>query len=318
MNRRQFIQQAAAAVAVTNLIPSTRAEDKADMIPIVDTHQHLWDLKKFTLPWLKEAAHLDKTFVMSDYLKATEGLNVVETVYMEVDVAPEQQRAEADYVLNLCRTPGNPMVAAVIGGHPASPGFAKYATSFKDVKEVKGLRQVIHGGGTPAGYCLGKDFLKGVQLLGDLGKTFDICIRPDELADAAKLIEACPGTRFILDHCGNGDVRSKNLNLTKWKKGMAEVATKKNVVCKVSGIVVNAEPDKWKPEDLAPIINYTLDTFGPDRVLFGGDWPVCTKASTFKQWVDALKMIVKDRKPEDQLKLFHDNAVKFYGLPAKK
>ncbi len=316
MNRREFIQQAAATVAVTSLTPSTRAEDKANMIPIVDTHQHLWDLKKFTLPWLKDAGSLNKSFVMSDYLKETEGLNVVETVYMEVDVEPSQQQAEADYVLKLCRTPGNPMVAAVISGHPAAPTFAKYATSFKDVKEVKGMRQVIHADSTPAGYCLAKEFIKGVQLLGDLGKSFDICIRPGELADAAKLIETCPGTRFILDHCGNGDVRSKDL--TAWKKGMADVAKNKNVVCKVSGIVVNAEPGKWKPEDLAPIINYTLDTFGPDRVMFGGDWPVCTKAATFKQWVDALKTIVKDRKAEDQLKLFHDNAVKFYGLPTKK
>src|SRR5262249_22052278 len=121
------------------------------------------------------------------------------------------------------------------------------------------------------------------------------------------------GTRFILDHCGNGDVRSKDL--TQWKKDLAEVAKRKDCVCKVSGIVVNAEPGKWTAADLAPVVTPTLEGFGPDRVLFGGDWPVCTRAATFKQWVEALKAIVKDRPAEEQRKLFHDNAVRFYGLP---
>jgi L-fuconolactonase len=86
------------------------------------------------------------------------------------------------------------------------------------------------------------------------------------------------------------------------------------VVCKVSGIVVNATPGKWTADDLAPVVTHTLSVFGPDRVMFGGDWPVCTKAATFKQWVEALKTIVKDRPAAEQRKLFHDNALVCYGL----
>jgi L-fuconolactonase len=283
-----------------------------DTIPIVDTHQHLWDLTKFKLPWLENGSHLDRSFVMSDYLQATHGLHVVKTVYMEVDVAAEQQPAEAEYVIDLCKRADNPMVAAVISGRPASDGFAKYLAAYKTSAYVKGVRQVLHVPGTPAGYCLDKKFIAGVQLLGDHGKSFDLCMRPTDLLDAAKLIDACPGTRFILDHCGNGDVQAKDL--TQWKKDIAEVAKRNNVVCKVSGIVVNATPEKWTADDLAPVIKHTLSVFGPDRVMFGGDWPVCTKAATYKTWVEALKTIVKDRPAAEQRKLFHDNAVAFYGL----
>jgi predicted TIM-barrel fold metal-dependent hydrolase len=231
---------------------------------------------------------------------------------MEVDVAVEQQPAEADYVIDLCKRADNPMAAAVISGRPASDGFAKYLEPYKNSAYIKGVRQVLHGEGTPAGYCLDKKFIAGVKLLGDLGRSFDLCMRPTELLDAAKLIDACPGTRFILDHCGNGDVQAKDL--TQWKKDIGEVAKRNNVVCKVSGIVVNATPDKWTADDLAPVVKHTLSVFGPDRVMFGGDWPVCTKAATYKQWVEALKTIVKDRPATEQRKLFHDNAVAFYGL----
>jgi len=78
--------------------------------------------------------------------------------------------------------------------------------------------------------------------------------------------------------------------------------------------VAGARPNKWTADDLAPFVNHVLDSFGPDRVMFGGDWPVCTQVATYKQWLDALKMIVKNRSEEQQKKLFHDNAMRVYGL----
>ena len=137
-------------------------------------------------------------------------------------------------------------------------------------------------------------------------------MRPDELGDAAKLIDACPDTAFILDHCGNASVRAKDLS--GWKADIGRIAERKNVVCKVSGIVASAAPDPWTADDLAPIVNHVLDRFGPDRVVFGGDWPVCTLAATYRQWVEALRRIVAGRPVADQKKLFHDNAIRVYRL----
>jgi len=142
---------------------------------------------------------------------------------------------------------------------------------------------------------------------------YDLCMRPGELPDAVKLIDQCKDVRFVLDHLGNPDLKKHE----KWKKDVAAVAKRKNVVCKVSGVVASATPGKWKADDLAPVINHVLSEFGPDRVMFGGDWPVCLLAATYEQWVTALKQIVSERKEAEQRKLFHDNALKFYELKAK-
>ena len=283
-------------------------------LAIIDTHQHLWDLKTFKLPWIKEGAPLARSYLMSDYFKATEGLNIVKTIYMEVDLDPAQQQAEAEFVIETCMQADNPMVAGVISGRPALDGFAKYISQFKNSAYIKGVRQVLHNEGIPAGTCLDDKFIRGIRLLGEMDKSFDICLRPGELPDVAKLIDACPDTRFILDHCGNAKVPEKDR--TQWKKDLAAVARRKNVVCKVSGIVASAEKGKWKAEDLAPIVNHVLDSFGPDRVMFGGDWPVCTLGATYREWLVALQSIVKERKREERMKLFHDNAVRVYNLPA--
>ena len=129
--RREFLKQSAVVVAAAWASGVQAGPKEVPMLSIVDTHQHLWDLTKFKLPWLKDAPPaFNKSHVMSDYLDATRGLNVVQSVYMEVDVDESQHTAEAQYVCGLCKQADNPMVAAVIGGRPASADFAKYVAQF--------------------------------------------------------------------------------------------------------------------------------------------------------------------------------------------
>lgn len=327
--RRDFLKQAAVTSAGMlaaghvaqlpfNSISDARGLNvNLDDLPIVDTHQHLWDLTKFELPWTKgkDVASLAKSFVTADYLAAIKGLNVVKAVYMEVDVTPSQQSKEADYVIDICQRGDTPMVAAVISGRPNSAEFKPYITKYAGSKYIKGVRQVLHSEVTPAGYCLDPKFVQGIKLLGELGLSFDLCMREAELLDGVKLVDQCPKTRFIVDHCGNMGVQSTDETArAKWKKGMLEFAQRPNVVCKISGVVASAKPGTWTPNDLAPIVNFSMETFGPDRIMFGGDWPVCTLAATYKQWVDALKTITAKMPEPNRKKLFHDNAVKFYGL----
>jgi predicted TIM-barrel fold metal-dependent hydrolase len=98
---------------------------------------------------------------------------------------------------------------------------------------------------------------------------------------------------------------------------MAALASRKNVICKISGVVARV-PKDWSAEDLAPIVNYCLDEFGPDRVVFGGDWPVCLQGATLRQWIDALREIVSVRPLADQRKLWSENARRFYTLDAAR
>ena len=297
-------------------VKSASAFAKAPELAIIDTHQHLWDLSKQTLPWLEAGSKLNHNALPTDYRKATEGLNVTRAIYMEVDVTPAQQVEEAESVLELIRSRKTPTVAAVISGRPSSEAFSKYLAGFKDAPAIKGVRQVLHSPKTPSGYCLDPAFIRGIQALGKAGLMFDLCMRATELRDGAKLIDACPDTVFILDHCGNADVRSKDLSA--WRREIAEVAKRRRVVCKVSGIVASTQGMPWTADDLAPIVNHVLDTFGPDRVMFGGDWPVCTLGATYRQWVEALKTIVRDRPEKDQRKLFHENAERVYRLGPEK
>jgi L-fuconolactonase len=265
--RRQFLQGTASLTVAAGLPGPSGAEAEAEAdepatVPIVDTHQHLWDLARFQLPWLKNAPKLDRSFLMDDYRQATEGLHVVKSIYMEVDLEPSQQAAEADYVLDVVRRGGSPMVAAVISGRPASEGFAAYISRYQDQPAIKGVRQVLHGAGTPPGHCLDPRFIDGIRRLGKLGLSFDLCMRAAELGDAGKLVDACPETAFVLDHCGNASVRAKDLS--GWKADIGRLAERKNVVCcKVSGIVASAAPGPWTAGDLAPIVNHVLDRFAP-------------------------------------------------------
>jgi len=329
-NRREFLKQTSSllgAGAVASVVPysgtsagaaeskAAEVEDKA--VPVVDTHHHLWDLRKLHLPWLKNEAvqPINRSYLMADYLRATQGLNVVKTVYMEVNVHPSQQAKEADYVIELCRRNDNPMVAAVIGGFPQEKTFKSYISKYAQNKYIRGVRTVLHDADRPKGLCLQPRFIENIKLLGKLGLSFDLCMRADEILDGVRLAEKCPQTRFVIDHCGNMSVTSKDKKLrSAWKQGIKAAAGLENTVCKISGIVVTTEKGNWKPFDLAPNMNFCMETFGEDRAYFGGDWPVCTLKATFVQWLDALKSIVRDRSLEFKRKLFHDNAVKFYSL----
>lgn len=324
-SRRDFLRRTGLAAAlgstVTAAVRKAAAAERilsvnAPALPIVDTHQHLWDLKRFDLPWLASAPEtLKRSYLMKDYLAATEGLNVVKTIYMEVNVAPGEKEKEADYVIGLCERDDNPMRAAVIGGLPHTREFADYAKKYSKNKYIRGVRNVLHDPDRPAGMCLQKTFVDNMKLLGDLGLSFDLCMRPGEIGDGVKLAKQCPGTRFIIDHCGNMPVKTDDEKLRpRWMEAMRAAAELDNVVCKISGIVVTAEKGHWTAATLAPNMNFCMDTFGDDRVFFGGDWPVCTLTSTYSQWANALKQIVKDRSPEFQKKLFHDNAARLYRV----
>lgn len=309
MNRREFLSAAATATAELAV-----AKDDAKMMPIVDCHQHLWDLSRFKLAWVKEGDPLAVNHTSKEYAEASKGLNIVKCVYMEVDVVEEQQQKEADFLLELIKSKSTPTVAAVVSGRPnKGEAFKKYVAQFKGSPYIKGLRQVVHTDSTPPGYSTAKEFIAGVRHLGEIGLSWDICSRPADLGDAAKLVSECPDTRFILDHCGNAPILDAK-KLDQWKKDIAKVAEHKNVVGKVSGIIVQVKKGDWTVDQLAPAVKHTIEVFGWDRVMWAGDWPVCTLGAPLKDWLAAAKEIVKDKPEEQQRKLFHDNAVKFYGL----
>jgi L-fuconolactonase len=307
MKRRRFLQATCAMTATALAAPDT---DPRALI--IDTHQHLWDPARINPPWLQGAAELIRSkHHLPEYREATAGLNVT-AIYMEIDVAEADLDREAEEVIGLCRDPASGIAAATIGGRPDAPGFADYAKRHAASGKVRGVRRVLHGS-TPAGYCLRPEFVAGIQGLGELGLHFDLCMRPTDLMDGAALAKQCPGTRFVLDHCGNGSVTGSTAELEGWKKSIGSLAALGNTICKISGVIAGL-PKDMGTEALAPIVNHCLDSFGPDRVVFGGDWPVCLMGRPLRVWIDGLTEIISNRPAAEQLALWSGNARKFYRL----
>lgn len=317
MHRRAFIKTASlSALAPSFCFQSCKTDSE---LPIIDTHQHLWDLDLFPLRWVKPP--LDRNFLTEDYLRAIEGQNVVKSIYMEVAVPPELRKKEADWALKLCKSLDNQTEAAVIAADLKDGGFETYMRTFEGNPYLKGIRYNFKD----ADEMLLPQLIENIRFLGKIGLSLDLNLKPAMLTNCFRLLDECKETRFILNHCGGADPvaffpeqkqapRAPRHDRDQWYRDMELIAMKDNIICKISGIVDNVPDYQLDSSDLAPIIIHCTEVFGPDRVIFAGDWPVCLRNMTLARWIEIVKEVVAGRSLTDQRKLFHDNASSFYGL----
>lgn len=320
MNRRQFLYASAMLAAGCGNIVHTEPNQSESDISIVDTHQHLWNLRQFRLTWLQPGGELTRDFTMADYEEASEGLRITKAIYMEVAVVPEQKLAEAKHIVRVCEDKNSPTCAAVIGGLILEDSFKDYILKFKGNPYIRGVRHGLNN----ARQLEDNRLIKNLRLLGSLNMSFDLLVPPRLIGQAAKLVEQCGDTRFILDHCGNADPlafqrsldwgREPEHDAEQWKRDIDTLAKQTNVICKISGIIAAVPKGKATAEVLSPIVTHCQDTFGPDRVVFGSDWPVCTRGAPLHVWTNLLREIVRKRPFEEKRKLFWRNAHRFYGL----
>jgi len=321
MNRKKFL--ATASVLALATIPgssllSASLRNPSKPLPIIDTHQHLADLVRFGKGWTSPP--VPGNYDMKAYMEAIRNVNMVKAVYMEVAVPVSKRHEEALYAIEICKDKSNPTVAAVISADLMSPDFESYITQFKGSEYIKGIRY----GFTSIAEMKDPQLIRNVEVLGKLNMSLDFTISPAWLRSVAELIKICPGTRFLVNHCGNVDPRAflnpatisgkPNHDANEWIAAMKTVAENKNVVCKISGIISVSSGYTKSAETLAPGINHCLNIFGPNRVMFASDWPWCLKSNSLEEWVVILKEIVKNRPHKEQKKLFHNNAIKFYNI----
>jgi len=291
--------------------------DSTKRLPIVDTHQHLVDVKRFGENWSRPP--IPGNYSIREYQKAIRGLNLVKAVYMEVAVAKDKRYEEALYAIELSKDKSNPTFAAVISADPSDPDFENYMSKFAGSPFIKGVR----AGFTSPETIIAPQVIKNVKALGQMGMSLDFSLRPSWFSTMSKLVEACPGTNFLINHCGNVDPRGfldsaicgkADHNIDEWIKDMTVLASHPNVFCKISGVATRVKGLTANAENLGPAINQCLDIFGPDKVMFASDWPWCLPATDIKNWVGVLKTVVASRSYDDQKKLFHDNAIKLYQI----
>jgi L-fuconolactonase len=278
---------------------------------IVDAHVHFWNPAKLNYPWLANVPALSCAFLPEHYSAATKTANVSKMVFVECGCAAAQSIDETNWISELAahetRLKGIVAQGAVELGARVTGELATLAKN----PLVKGVRRNLQGETDPY-FCLQPNFISGVRALAKFNFTFDLCIIHSQLPAVTQLVARCPEVFFVIDHCAKPAIRDQKLD--PWRKHLCELAALPNVACKISGLVTEAHPVRCNAPNLKPYARHALDCFGFDRVLFGGDWPVCNIASSFENWLAALNAILTDEPETNLKKLFQTNAERIYRV----
>jgi L-fuconolactonase len=279
--------------------------------PIVDTHVHLWDPVHLNYPWLADVEKLNRAFLTADYREHCADVVVDQMVFLECDLDATQFLDEAKWVASLAAGE-EPRLKGIVAHAPLHKGDAAKADleALSQVAGVKGVRQLIQG--QSVDFCVQPNFVKGVQMLGEFDLRFDLCIFHPQLAHTIALVKQCPNVLFVLDHIGKPGIKEGLLD--PWRDELKQLAELPNVVCKVSGVVTEADHENWTFDDLKPYLDHVFETFAFDRLMYGGDWPVSTLATKYPVWIETLDKVLAGCS-EDELRQFYRNtAISFYGL----
>ena len=278
--------------------------------PIVDTHVHLWDPNHLRYSWLDGIPLLNQRYLLEEYRQACGAVQVEQMVFVQCECDAGQHVQEAEWVSSLARQDGR--IRGIVANAPLERGAAvdEDLEVLAAIPLVKGIRRLLQS--EDAAFCLQPGFIEGVRLLPSHGLSFDICIFHPQLANAIEFVRQCPDVSFILDHIGKPDI--KNQVFDPWKDELKALAAMPNVYCKISGLVTEADMERWTPEDLKPYIDHVIACFGIDRVMYGGDWPVAFQATEYPLWVETLSWATSGLSDAERRKLFHDNAISFYRL----
>jgi L-fuconolactonase len=279
--------------------------------PIIDTHVHLWDPNYLRYSWLDDDPLLNRPYLVDDYRAACGAVAVEKMVFLQCECAFAQYYDEALWVSELARQ--ETRIQGMVPWAPLEKGEAAREDLEKLTQDplVRGVRRIIQFE-EDTEFCLRPGFVRGVQLCAEFDLHFEICISHEQMANALKMVRQCPDVRFILDHIGKPDI--KNQLFEPWRAQMKELASLPNTWCKMSGLVVEADMDRWTTADLRPYIGHVLDVFGFERTMFGGDWPVVLQAARLDRWIETLYTILQGTSDSDMKRLFRENAIAFYRL----
>ena len=278
--------------------------------PITDTHVHLADRQMIDHPWMDAIPALNRNWILSDYREAVGDVTVGKFLFMEVNCAADSVEREVAWVSAMADE--EPRLQGIIAKAPVETGAGveKTLQAYQAYPLVKAIRRLIQE--EADGFCVQPAFIEGLKQLPRYGYAFDICIHHPQMGDAIEMVRRCPEVRFILDHIGKPDIRGGTVE--PWSTQIGELAAMDNVYCKMSGVVTEADHDRWTEDDLRPYLDRVVEAFGFDRILFGSDWFVQTLASTYPRWVEIVDGLLSGCTAEEQRKLYVTTADAAYGL----
>ena len=274
----------------------------------IDTHLHLIYPDELSYPWVKSVPPLQGNFRLKEYHESAKGCEIEGALFMEVDVAESQIEQEVKLVRQLA-TEDTVILGIIAACRPESGTFEQSLEAISG-DHLKGLRRVLHT--QPDELSQSSLFRKNIALLAKRNLTFDLCFAARQLPTAIELVDACPHTRFVLDHCGVPDIAGGHFN--DWARSIRTLAEREHVACKVSGIPTYCKPGEADADTMRPWVENVIEAFGWDRVVWGGDWPVSTLNSSLLAWNDALDTILSKEEIDNQTKLYSSNAKRIYNL----
>jgi L-fuconolactonase len=240
----------------------------------VDTHQHFWNYDPAEYAWIDDRmTPLRRDFLPLDARREMDAIGVIACIAVQV----RQTLEETAWLLGLADE--FPFIAGVIGWVDLqAPDVEAQLARVAAHSRLVGIRHIVQA--EPDGFLECPAFLRGIARLEPFDLTYDILVYARQMPAAVAFARAFPRQRFVLDHLGKPDVRAQEYQ--SWRAQLNQLAALPNVHCKLSGLVTEADWGSWKPEQLRPYLDAALDAFGPDRLMIGSDWPVCTLAGTYK------------------------------------
>ncbi len=278
---------------------------------IVDAHHHLWDPRRASYPWLTDAlTPINRAFTIADLVAVTTPAQVDATVLV-------QTRASTDETLEFlgCDQP----VAGVIGwvdltAVNVSDAIAQLRSGPHGHRLI-GIRHQVHDELDP-NWLDRVDVRRGISATIEADLAFDLLVRTRELPATTRLAAAFPEGRFVLDHLAKPPLTQARTSsdMLEWSTALRHLGAHANVSAKVSGLVTEADWESWNTESLRPAIDIALDVFGPQRLMFGSDWPVCLMASTYSHVIDTTQTLVAHLTLDERAQIFGENALRVYRL----
>jgi L-fuconolactonase len=277
---------------------------------IVDAHHHLWDPARAIYPWMAGLGPtIERRYGPEDLAPLLAATDVERTLLVQTRASIDETREF------LATAAGSEFIDGVIGWIDLTDrGAGEMLDALRagaGGERLVGIRHQVHDEPDPE-WLLRRDVRRGLRAVADAGLPFDLLVRPRELPAALATAEAMPELRFVIDHLGKPPIRAGELE--PWASLIAPFGSLDNAWCKLSGLVTEADPERWSVADLQPFVEHALDVFGAGRLIFGSDWPVCLLAASYDEVIGAARSVTAQVSESERGRLFGATATRVYGL----
>lgn len=274
---------------------------------MIDSHQHFWQVGRFDYPWMtKDLGLLYRDYLPNDLEPILQNNHVDKTILVQAS----NSVAESRWLLELANA--SSFIAGVVGWVDLmSPDVNRQLDELCADQKFKGVRHLVESEPNDD-WLVQPAVLSGLKQLSARGISYDLLVHIRHLKHVPHVAESCPELALVIDHLAKPPIARNEIK--EWSQALQPLVRYPNIHCKLSGLVTEANRTSWQTEDLRPFVDLALEYFGPDRMMFGSDYPVCLLAASYDRVLDSFQEILRSVKDADRDKIFSQNAAKFYRL----